>query len=93
MIVRIRYCTISQHHYDEVVKDRLPSLVQEYGDCALPGSYKSTEYPSMCGTGTVAIPGLEKIAGLTKLSSAPKKATKIFIVKDGTWLTSDIVRE
>ena len=57
------------------MRDRLSLLVNNYGKCALnEKDYRSLTFPSICGVGTNAVPGLNKIVQLAKASSTEEKA-------------------
>ena len=66
----------------DIVRDSLASLVIEYGKCAISAKYKSAKYPSSCGTGTIAVPGLEVIAEVAKRSRLKEEA--VLMLTDGT---------
>ena len=66
----------------KVIQDRLASLIEEYGKCAISAKYESKIFPSMCGTGTIAVIGLNKIAGVAEGTSLQEEA--VLMLTDGT---------
>jgi hypothetical protein len=65
----------------------LLSLITDFGVCLTSGrtGYDSTLFPSLCGEGTSAVKGLEKIYSLASASTDVKSSTKkaILMVTDG----------
>ena len=66
----------------DVVQGHLASLIEEYGECAISATYKSAPFPSSCGTGTIAVIGLNKIAGFAESTSFNEEA--VLMLTDGT---------
>ena len=65
-----------------VVQGHLASLIEEYGECAISGTYVSAPFPSSCGTVTIADIGLNKIAEVAESTTFNDEA--ILILTDGT---------
>ena len=65
---------------DSIVDEKMSSVIEEFRECNPRADPPSNKYPSMCGSWTVAGPGLKKIA---ELARSEGKRQAVIILTDG----------